>query len=306
MKKFAKMGALAAAGALLLNLAACSISDSGTAAPSGGASSGTGSSSISAGTGESETLKKVKSGGVLKVGSSGAVPFAYIDTKTNTFAGVDADITSAVAKKLGISKVEMVKIPYNNLLMELAKGSIDLVSSGMYCTAARQKQALFSNVYYKEGESILIPKDSPIKSADDFKGKKISVNQGTAFQKQLEKWVQDGKLGEVVVSTTLNDALLSVTSGKADAVMADQVVGAYMLKQDNSLGLKMLSPYTMESSGNVCAAFGKDDPAFVKEWNDALDGLKKDGTVLKILEKYGLSNDSFVSVEDGRTVNPAS
>lgn len=127
---------------------------------------GSGSSSTtstSAGNDKSkDTLAAAKEKGVLTVASSNDAPFAFMDAKTNEFTGIDAEIITEVAKRLGINKVEMKQIPFENLLVELNNNTVDMVTDGMYVKDERKKLALFTNIWYKEGEAIVIPKDSKI------------------------------------------------------------------------------------------------------------------------------------------------
>ncbi|MNI75642.1 Bacterial extracellular solute-binding protein, family 3 [compost metagenome] len=51
----------------------------------------------------------------------------------------------------------------------------------------------------------------------------------------------------------------------------------------------------------VAAAVRKDDTSLADAVNEKLDEMKEDGTVLKLLEKYGMNKDYFVSIEDGKS-----
>ncbi|MCH3963970.1 MAG: ABC transporter substrate-binding protein [Clostridium sp.] len=270
----------------------------------GGCSTAGNDSKSNTNSGESETLKKIKERGYIVVAGTGTAPFGFIDVDTKQYKGVDAEITTAIAKKLGINKVQFVQATFNSLLLELKNGNCDVVSSAMYITKERQKAALFSNVYYKEGEAILFSQDAGFKSLKDFKNATIAVQQGSGFVKVAEEYVKEGYMKNIQTYPSINDALLALSSKKVDAVMVDNVAIAYKLSQDKSIKAKMLSPYEMKYSGMIGAALPLDDKKFASEWNKALDELKEDGTVMKILKKYGLTEEYFVGVKEGQTVNP--
>ena len=61
--------------------------------------------------------RKLREAGVLRVGSSGDAPFAYIDEATGEFSGVDAEIIKEVAKRLGIAKTEMQLVSFSELIL---------------------------------------------------------------------------------------------------------------------------------------------------------------------------------------------
>ncbi len=251
----------------------------------------------------SATLNKLREKGVLTVGSSNDAPFAYLDASTNEFSGVDAVIIKEIAKRLGINKVEMKQIPFENLLIELNKSTVDMVTDGMYIKPARLEQALFTDVWYKEGEAVVVKKDSSIKAKDDLKDKVVGGQKGTAFLEVAEKWVAEGKAKEIKIFSNQAELMMAVNTGKIDACVTDGIVAGYTLKQDSSLDLRILSPYEAEAAGKIGAALRFEDKDFNAEVNKTLNDMKKDGTLMKILQEFGLNQDYFVSVEDGKTTN---
>ena len=152
---------------------------------------GCGSSGASSGAADSskakDTLAAAKEKGVLTVASSNDAPFAFMDAKTNEFTGIDAEIIGEVAKRLGINKVEMKQIPFENLLVELNNNSVDMVTDGMYVKDERKKLAKFTNIWYKEGEAIVIPKNSKIASKDDLKDASIRWTKRNSFLRNSSK-----------------------------------------------------------------------------------------------------------------------
>lgn len=261
-----------------------------------GANSGAADSSKS-----KDTLAAAKEKGVLTVASSNDAPFAFMDAKTNEFTGIDAEIIGEVAKRLGINKVEMKQIPFENLLIELNNNSVDMVTDGMYVKDERKKLAKFTNIWYKEGEAIVIPKNSKIASKDDLKDAVLGGQKGTAFLETAQKWQQAGSVKEVKVFGSQSELMLAVNTGKIDACITDGAVAGYTLSQDSSLSLKILSPYKAEAAGMIAAAVRKNDTALGDAVNEKIDEMKKDGTILKLLKKYGMNEDNFVSLEDGKT-----
>jgi len=251
----------------------------------------------------SATLNKLREKGVLTVGSSNDAPFAYLDASNNQFSGVDAVIIKEIAKRLGINKVEMKQIPFENLLIELNKSTVDMVTDGMYIKPARLDQALFTDVWYKEGEAVVVKKDSSIKAKGDLKDKVVGGQKGTAFLEVAEKWVAEGKAKEIKIFSNQAELMMAVNTGKIDACVTDGIVAGYTIKQDSSLDLRILSPYDAEAAGKIGAALRFEDKDFNAEVSKTLNDMKKDGTLMKILQEFGLNQDYFVSVEDGKTTN---
>ncbi len=251
----------------------------------------------------SAMLNKVREKGVLTVGSSNDAPFAYLDAGSNQFSGVDAVIIKEVAKRLGINKVEMKQIPFENLLIELNKGTVDMVTDAMYIKPARLELALFTDVWYKEGEAVVVKKGSSIQSKADLKDKVVGGQKGTAFLEVAQKWASEGNAKELKIFSNQAELMMAVNTGKIDACVTDGIVAGYTLKQDSSLDLRIVSPYDAEAAGRIGAALRFEDKDFNAEVNKALNDMKADGTLMNILQQFGLNQDYFVSIEDGKTKN---
>ena len=108
---------------------------------------------------------------------------------------------------------------------------------------------------------------------------------------------------EVVSYENQATLMTAVNTGKVDAAVTDGIVAAYTLSQDSSLDLKLMSPYEAEATGRIGAAVRFEDKDFLEEVNGALNDMKEDGTLMKILENYGLSEDYFIGVDEGKTEN---
>lgn len=235
------------------------------------------------------TLQAVKEKGVLVVASSNDAPFAYLDAKNNNaFSGIDADIITEIAKRLGIAKVEMKHVPFENLLIELNNGTVDMVTDAMYIKPERLSKAYFTNQWYREGEAVVIKKDSAIKSKDDLKDKTIGGQKGMTFLKTAQKWQQEGKVKEVKVFNSQAELMMAVNTGKIDACITDGIVAGYTLKQNADLALRILEPYEPESSGVIGAAIRFADKDLLAAVNDELEKMRADGTLKAIYDKYNL------------------
>lgn len=294
--KLAKWAALSLSIIMLFTfMTAC-----GASQEAGSAANGTAKASDSK---ESALLKKIKEKGYITIGSSNDAPFAYKDVNTGKLSGTDIDILREVCKRLGIPDIQMKVIDFSNLLVELNNNSVDMVADAMYVKDERLQVAAFTDKWYQEGEAVVIPTNSAIKSKDDLKGKNIGAQPGTAFYETAQKWQKEGKIGNLTAFDNQATLMTAVNLGKVDAVVTDGIVAGYTLSKDSSLKLKLLSPYKAEASGQIGAAVRFGDEDFLAEVNKALNDMKEDGTMMKILKGYGLTEDYFVGVKEGATKN---
>lgn len=253
--------------------------------------------------GESAMLTKAKEKGYLLIGSSNDAPFSYTDVESKKLKGLDIEILIEICKRLGIGDIQMKVTDFSNLLVELNNKNVDMVADAMYVKDERLQIAAFTDKWYQEGEAVVIPDSSSIKTKEDLKDKKVGAQPGTTFYETAQKWLDEGKIGGLEAYDNQATLMTAVNTGKVDAVVTDGIVAGYTLSSDSSLKLKLLSPYEAEASGQIGAAVRFEDKEFLAEINKALNDMKADGTLLKILKDYGLTEDYFVGVEDGKTTN---
>ena len=298
-----RLFSLAAACCLLFSVLTACAGAPPSSATAGGSSTDASVSGSAGGSGESAMLQEIKKKGFILIGSSNDAPFSYTDVDTKKLKGLDINILREICKRLGIPDIQMKVIDFANLLVELNNNSIDMVVDAMYVKDERLQIAAFTDKWYQEGEAVVIPKDSDIAGKDDLKGKTVGAQPGTAFYEAAKKWLDEGKIGELVSYDNQATLMTAVNLKKVDAVVTDGIVAGYTLSQDSSLELKLLSPYEPEASGQIGAAVRFKDKDFLDEVNKVLNEMKEDGTLKKILEDYGLTEDYFVGVEDGKTTN---
>lgn len=251
----------------------------------------------------SKMLQEIKEKGYILIGSSNDAPFSYTDIETGELKGIDIEILREICKRLDIPDIQMKVIDFSNLLVELNNNNIDMVVDAMYVKEERLQIAAFSDKWYQEGEAVVIPADSTVATKEDLKDKTLGAQPGTTFYETAEKWLNEGRIGKLEAYDNQATLMTAVNMGKVDAVVTDGIVAGYTLSSDSSLKLKLLSPYEAEASGQIGAAMRFEDKEFLDEVNTILNEMKEDGTLLEIIKNYGLTEDYFVGIEDGKTTN---
>lgn len=224
---------------------------------------------------------------VLKVGSTPTgSPFTFLDTKTNTIEGVMVDLIKEIAKTADL-KIEVEGMQFSTLIASLTSNKIDLISAAMYITAARKEVIDFSDPIYTYGEGLLVPRSDTkdYKEFADMKGYTVGAQIGTAYVDALQK---TGLFAEVKLYKTSPDILADVNAGRIQAAFADQPIMAYTLKQGQFPQVRLVKSYKPTIIGSVGVGVRKSDGELLKKINTALAKLKADGSVDKILAKWGL------------------
>src|ERR1700675_2414508 len=123
-------------------------------------------------------------------------------------------------------KIQWTQFPAGPHLLEgMNVGSIDIGPSGeappIFAQAAGTPFVyLGSQPPYPSGEAILVPKDSPIKTVADLKGKRIALNKGSNVHYLLLKALEKAGLKYQEVQTAFlqpADARAAFDGGKVDA-----------------------------------------------------------------------------------------
>jgi len=246
---------------------------------------------------EKDTLEEIKRKGEITIVSPlNDITYFYLDTKTNKITGIDADIISEIAKRLGINKVEMKESPFSDLLERLnTDSSIDISAGGIYITPKREELVSFTEPLYKGSEAIVVPTFSKINFKSDLKNAIIGVEKGTVFVTLAEKWKKDNLIKDIVIYETSADVLNAVNRNKIDAGIVDSVIVKYSLLKDKNLFLRMIKDYTPEVYGTVGIAIRKNDTTLLHAFNEKINEMKADGTIYAILVNNGLDKANMIS-----------
>ena len=253
--------------------------------------------------GESALLKEIKERGYINIATSNDAPFCYYDVDTNELKGLDVDILKEICNRLGIPEVRAQVTDFSNMLLELNNKNVDMVADAMYIKDERLEVALFTDVWYTESEAVTVKEDSPITSKEDLKDAVMGAQTGAAMYEMAQKWKDEGKIKDLVGYENQATLMTAVNTGKVDAVVTDGILSAYAIEQDSNLKLRLLTPYEAEAVGRIGAAIRFEDKDFLEEVNGALNRMKEDGTLMDILTSYGLNEDYFIGVEEGKTEN---
>nr|WP_252897810.1 transporter substrate-binding domain-containing protein [Amylolactobacillus amylophilus] len=113
-----------------------------------------------------------------------------LSIKDNQLEGFEVDL----AKKLSTEifgkdvQVNFVPVTSNTRMALLKNGNIDALVATMTITPDRQKVVDFSQPYFKAGQTIMVKRDSKIKSVTDLKqGTKVIGLQGSNSVQNIKK-----------------------------------------------------------------------------------------------------------------------
>jgi polar amino acid transport system substrate-binding protein len=224
---------------------------------------------------------------VMKVGSTPTgIPFTFLDPATNTIQGVMVDLITEIGKDAGFG-VAVEPLQFSALIGALTSNRIDIISAAMFATAARREVIAFSDTVYTYGEALFVPKADTRDYAElaNLKGKVAGVQVGTAFVKPMQ---DSGVFSEVKIYDTIPDIMRDVNAGRVGAGFADFPIVAYNLQLGRFPDVRLVKSYKATTPGSVAIGLRKADTELMGKINASLAKLKANGTLTKILAKWGL------------------
>lgn len=211
---------------------------------------------------------------------SSFAPFEY-QNDSGKYEGIDVDLIKAIAEQQGFN-IELSNPGFDAALNAVQAGQADAVIAGMSITDARKEIFDFSDPYYTSNILLAVKKGSSVKSYEDLNGMSVGAKNGTASYTWLSEHAdQYGySLRAFDEASTMYDSL---NSGSIDALMDDEAVLRYAIKQ----GRKFETPIDGEKSGEYGFAVNKGaNPELLEMFNNGLAALVKSGKYDKIVSKY--------------------
>jgi polar amino acid transport system substrate-binding protein len=236
-----------------------------------------------------DTLDEVKKRGTLVVGMEAAyVPYEFF--KDGKIIGYDPDIIDTFIPKLGV-KAQLVDTAWNGIIPALYAKKFDVIISAMTITKERAEKVLFSMPYADASNVVLLRADEDrIKTADDLSGRVVGVQIGSAaagiiktFETKLKAAGKPG-YADVKQYEHYPEAYQDLLNKRIDAVVNSKSTMLVVMK-DAPGKFKMVGGVS-DITAYFGMAFRKEDAAFQSFVNEQLAGMKKDGTLAKLQEKW--------------------
>lgn len=224
-------------------------------------------------------LQKIKTAGVIKIGTEGTyAPFTFHD-ESGKLTGFDVDIAKEIAKRLGV-KAQFVETKWDGMFAGLDAKRFDAVVNEVTIREDRIKKYDFSVPYIVSKAVLIVNKDNTdIKTFADLKGKK----SGQSLTSNLAALAKDNG-AEIVQVDGFNQAIDLLASNRIDATINDSLSYLDLKKQKPDAPIKMVDQQQTKDESGVL--FNKGNKELVAAVNKALNAIKKDGTYLKISKKW--------------------
>lgn len=210
-------------------------------------------------------------------------PMGFRDS-SGELVGFDIDLAKEIALRKNFA-ITFQSIDWAMKETELNAKNIDMIWNGYSISEERKQKVAFSNPYVEDKQLIITLKDSPIKSVNDLKDKTISLQaESTAIDAVNNHSTLSSIVAKIIEYPSNNEVFQDLQTGRCDAVVVDEILARYYMKQNSSQEFRILE----ESLATEYMAVGvrKQDTELLQAINDGLEELKHDGTYDTIKQKW--------------------
>ncbi len=234
----------------------------------------------------SSRLKEILDRGVLRVGTTGDWnPMTIRDPATNFYKGFDIDITTELAKDLGVT-VEYVATDWKSLVKGVVTNKYDMTGSASL-NMSRAKVAGYSQPYFNLAFVPLIQKLNfkRYRKWSDFNSSSvvISSTKGTLQESLVKEFFP--KARHVVVQSPVRD-YQQLLANKATAIVTSNIEAAKLTNRFPQLTVARVEG--MRRPTPIAMLLPRDDQVWINYINSWIELKKAQGFFDRIAEKWGL------------------
>ena len=231
-------------------------------------------------TARADALDDIQKNGVIRVAvPQDFPPFGSVTTDLQP-QGLDIDVATLIAKKLGV-KIELVPVTSANRVPYLQTKKVDLVISSMGKNAEREKVIDFTDAYAPFFNGVFGPADQKVAGAADLAGKTIGVTRGS---------VEDLELTKIAPAATVikryednNGTISAFLSNQVQLVATGNVIAAAIIAKNPPK--KPETKFLIKDSP-CFIGLNKDEKKLHDKVNAILAGIKKDGSLNALTVKW--------------------
>lgn len=215
--------------------------------------------------------------GKLTMSTNAQFPPYEMTTDDGGFEGIDVEIATAIAEKLGL-ELDILDMDFDSALLAVQQGKSDIVMAGVTVNEDRLLVMDFTDSY-ATGVQVVIVKEGSDVTIDNMGEGLIGTQRGTTGNIYC---TDDYGEDHVVAYDDGFTAVQALMNGQVDCVVIDNAPAQEFVK--NNAGLAILdTEYAVE---DYAIGLNKGNTALLDAINGALAELVADGTVQSIIDKY--------------------
>ncbi|WP_438315406.1 transporter substrate-binding domain-containing protein [Sporosarcina sp. FA9] len=266
MKKFSFLFILLFSATVLL--VACGNTDKGKT-----------SDKDNSGKGTVELLTKIKEDGKLLIGTEGTYPPFTFHDEQGKLTGFDVEVAEEIAKRLGVEPV-FFETQWDAIFAGLDSKRFDMIANQVGIREDRLEKYDFSKPYITSAAVLVTHTDNKdVTGFEDIKGLKSAQSLTSNYADTAKSYG-----AEIVGVEGFNQAIEMLNSKRVDVTINDRLSVLDFKKHKPDAPVQVIA--THEDASKMGLMFRKGNETLVEEVNKTMDEMIKDGTYLKISEKW--------------------
>lgn len=240
-------------------------------------------------------LGRIQARGTLKIAlpAEDVPPFFFVDD-SGKLRGIDVDIAQDIAQRLKVTLViDRQSKNFDEVVENIRSKRNDLAVSKLSRTLNRAQKVSFSNTYLTLRHTVLVNrlKFSANKNSGSALEKlnhpsvKVGVHAHSSFVEFAQRDFHRATLVQIETKSQLFEAL---KNGKVDFVLTDQTVADTWIKQDPAAAIKIQTLLRKDRQDPLSFIVHWQDHQFLNWLNIYIEIARKDETLSKIFNKYGV------------------
>lgn len=232
---------------------------------------------------------------VLVIGSKLEEPYSYMDEAGN-LVGVDVDIATEACRRLGYKPV-FKQIVWENGDDCLEKGEVDCLW-GKFTTAGDEEKYLWAGPYLCQCQAVVVQENSGIYTLEELADKRVAVQAMTVSEELLleETDKRIPKVSQIYSLPTVDEIFACLRKEYVDAIAGHKrTLNTFVQSAPEVYRMLEESLYV----SHLGVAFqSKEHEALARELDETLKKMVTDGTIGKIVKKYGLDEEVAMGVSE--------
>ncbi|WP_170252758.1 transporter substrate-binding domain-containing protein [Colwellia echini] len=237
-----------------------------------------------------DVLAEIINSGILKVAMSGDQPPYNMKDRKKSLMGFDVDLARAFASAMHV-ELEIVEVPFGDLLPTLNSGKADMIISGMAITANRSQQATFVGPYNVSGKSMLSTREvmeRVTKDGFDNANTRIIALENSTSQIFVKENIPQATLSTI---SNYEDGVEMLLKGKADILVADMAICKLSVLRNPGNGLvTSKQPLSIEPIGIALPTNNPKLENFVRNYLNTYENMG----MIDALQKKWFENSSWI------------
>jgi polar amino acid transport system substrate-binding protein len=208
-------------------------------------------------------------------------PLSFRDPVTGELEGFLVDLSREVVRDLvgDPGKADFRLVSETDRIPAVQNKTVDILTKATTITCPRAEQIAFSTVYFEGSQRLLVPRGSPVRGPADLAGKRICSGLAST---SIATVARVAPAATILGVPNMDDCLVALQQGQADAASTDDVLLAGMVAQDPNLEI-VGPPLEAEPYG---IGINKSQDDLVRAVNASLNRIRNDGTWVALYRKW--------------------